>query len=62
MDVPEGADRMDWADYMEFCNRQGVVGLVYGGLERSGMKIPQMTLFVSSHSGFAIKFWNSRKS
>lgn len=36
---------IDWKEYLEYCNRQGVVGLVFCGLERSGLKIPQMTLF-----------------
>lgn len=43
--VPEGAGSIDWADYLGFCNRQGVIGLVYDGLERSVLRIPQMTLF-----------------
>lgn len=43
--VPDGADKIDWADYLGFCNRQGVIGLVFDGLERSGLRIPQMTLF-----------------
>lgn len=43
--VPEGADRIEWADYLKFCNRQGVIGLVFDGLERSGLRIPQMTIF-----------------
>ena len=43
--VPDGADRIDWTNYLEFCNRQGVIGLVFDGLERSGLRIPQMTLF-----------------
>ena len=44
MPVPEGADKIDWADYLDFCYRQGVVGLVFDGLERSELRIPQMTL------------------
>lgn len=43
--VPEGAAKIDWADFLVFCNRQGVIGLVFGGLERSELRIPQMTLF-----------------
>lgn len=43
--VPEGADRIDWADFLGFCIRQGVIGLVFDGLERSELRIPQMTLF-----------------
>lgn len=43
--VPKGSDRIDWTDYLEFCNRQGVIGLVFDGLERSELRIPQMTLF-----------------
>lgn len=43
--VPESAVKIDWTDYLEFCYRQGVVGLVFEGLERSELRIPQMTLF-----------------
>lgn len=43
--VPEGAERMDWADFLAFCTRQGIPGLVFGGLERSDLRIPQSVLF-----------------
>lgn len=43
--VPIGAESIDWNNFLEFCNRQGVIGLVFGGLERSGLRIPQTILF-----------------
>ena len=43
--VPEGTERMDWADFLAFCTRQGIAGLMFGGLERSGLRIPQSVLF-----------------
>lgn len=45
MPVPKGADKINWVDFLKFCNKQGVIGLVYDGLERSELRIPQMTLF-----------------
>ncbi len=44
-DIPVSAKCIDWNDFLQFCNRQGVIGLVYGTLERGGMKIPQQCLF-----------------
>ena len=43
--VPEGVEGMDWADFLAFCTRQGIAGLMFGGLERSGLRIPQGVLF-----------------
>ena len=43
--ISVGAESTDWNDFLKFCNRQGVIGLVFSGLERSGFRIPQMTLF-----------------
>ena len=57
--VPEGADKIDWNDYLEFCYRQGVVGLVFDGLERSELRIPQMTLFEWIGAAESIKQQNS---
>lgn len=39
-DVPESAQGIDWADFFEFCLRQGIAGLVFDGIERSGLSIP----------------------
>lgn len=44
-DVPESAQGIDWADFFEFCLRQGIAGLVFDGIERSGLTIPQKVLF-----------------
>ena len=57
--VPEGADKIDWNDFLEFCYQQGVVGLVFDGLERSELRIPQMTLFEWIGAAESIKQQNN---
>lgn len=44
-DVPESAKEIDWAVFYEFCLRQGIAGLVFSGIERSGLTVPQEVLF-----------------
>ena len=44
-EFPIVCEQIEWADFLQFCNRQGVIGLVFSGLERSGMRIPQQVLF-----------------
>lgn len=36
---------IDWSDFLEFCCRQGIQGIVWGGIERAKIKIPQSVLF-----------------
>lgn len=43
--VPDSCSEINWADYYDFCLRQGIAGLVYDGLERSKLRIPQSMLF-----------------
>lgn len=43
--LPDSAHGIDWADFLNFCNKQGVIGLVFGGMKRSGIKVPQKELF-----------------
>lgn len=43
--VPESAEGMDWANFYRFCIRQSIAGLVFDGVERSGMKLPRNVLF-----------------
>lgn len=42
--VPESVKDINWIDFLEFSCRQGIPGLVYGGLERTCVKIPQEVL------------------
>ena len=44
-DVPGSAKEIDWADFFEFCLRQGIVGIVFDGVERSGLTVPRGVLF-----------------
>lgn len=42
--VPENVCRIDWRDFLAFCERQGIQGLVFQGIEQSGTKISQEVL------------------
>ncbi len=44
-EVPASAKDIDWKDFLEYCNRQCIIGLVFYGLQKSGLRIPQKTLF-----------------
>ena len=43
--LPESVQNIDWSDFLRFCCRQGIQGIVYGGLECAGLRIPQGILF-----------------
>lgn len=43
--APESAASIDWSDFINYCSRQGVVGLAFDGIQRADLRIPQMTLF-----------------
>lgn len=43
--LPNDCKEIDWLDYYQFSRRQGIAGLIFNGLERSGLKIPQEVLF-----------------
>ena len=43
--LPENFDKIDWAELQQFCHRQSIMGVVFGGLERANKKIPQQVLF-----------------
>ena len=36
---------IDWMSFLEFCYRQSIQGVVFGGIERAGLTIPQDVLF-----------------
>jgi len=37
--------RIDWYDFLQYCNRQGIVGIVFDGLQRANLKINQNLLY-----------------
>ena len=43
--LPETIANIDWDDYMQYCNRQGVIGLVVEGMQKADIRIPQAKLF-----------------
>ena len=42
--APVSAESLDWEWFLGFCDRQGITGMVYAGIERSGINIPTDTL------------------
>lgn len=43
--LPDSHTTIDWSSFYQFCMRQSVAGVVFDGLERSGLHIPQQVLF-----------------
>lgn len=43
--LPEAVAAVDWDDYMQYCNRQGVIGLVFEGMQKADIRLPQAILF-----------------
>ena len=43
--LPSGIDNIDWKVYLEFCAQQGIIGVIFRGIERSEPKMQQATLF-----------------
>lgn len=44
-ELPISMKDIEWKSYLKYCNRQGVVGIVFDGLQRSDFHIPQTALF-----------------
>lgn len=42
---PFNCNLIDWNDYLKYCSRQGIIGLVFDGLQRSNLKIEKTVLF-----------------
>lgn len=57
--VPFSAKDIDWSAFLEYCNRQGIIGLAFGGLQRSELRIPQTLLFEWIGFGESIKQQNA---
>ena len=43
--IPDNCDKIDWQDFFLFCERHGIMGIVFHGLERSNKKIPSEILY-----------------
>lgn len=41
---PESANRINWDDFLAFCMRQNIPGIVFQGIERAKVRIPHKTL------------------
>jgi hypothetical protein len=44
-DVPVSSHGIDWGEFLAFCERQSIQGLVFHGIEQANITIPQDTLF-----------------
>lgn len=44
-DVPQSVGEIDWNGFFEFCNRQSIQGIVFRGIEKANLRIPQDILF-----------------
>ena len=43
--IPDSVPVINWGDFLEYCNRQGVIGLVFEGVQKADVRIPQDKLF-----------------
>lgn len=43
--IPSSSQQIDWSSFFCFCNQQGIIGLIFDGLQKSDLRIPQTTLF-----------------
>lgn len=43
--MPDSAKDIDWNGYLEYCNRQGIIGVVFDCVQRAGLRIPLSILF-----------------
>ena len=44
-DVPVSSHGIDWSEFLAFCERQSLQGLVFHGIEQANITFPQDTLF-----------------
>lgn len=44
--VPVSTKSIDWYDFLHFCNRQGVIGLVFEGMQKADLRIDPKNLFL----------------
>lgn len=43
--IPDSAESIDWYDFLQFCNRHGIIGLVFEGIQKADIRINQNVLF-----------------
>ena len=44
-EAPKQACSIDWNEFIAFCNRQGVLGIVFEGLQRADVRMPPSVLY-----------------
>lgn len=44
-DIPDSAKCIDWYGFLQFCNRHGIIGLVFEGIQKADLRINQNVLF-----------------
>ena len=42
--IPPTLDELDWNDYLQFCNCQGIVGIIFDGIQRADIRVPESVL------------------
>lgn len=55
---PSGLNKQDWGEFLAFCERQSIIGLVFHGIEQANPIIPQAILFEWIGSAEEIKATN----
>lgn len=43
--ISDSAESIDWYDFLQFCNRHGIIGLVFEGIQRADLMINEDILF-----------------
>lgn len=43
--IPNSAESIEWYDFLQFCNRQGVIGLVFDAIQKVDLRINKNILF-----------------
>lgn len=44
-DIPDCAKSIDWYDFLQFCNRHGIIGIVFDGIQKADLRFNQNILF-----------------
>lgn len=45
IDIPDSVESIDWYDFLQFCNRHGIIGLVFDGIQKADLRFNQNILF-----------------
>ena len=43
--IPDGLESIEWYDFLQFCNRHGIIGLVFDGIQKADLRFNQNILF-----------------